>query len=193
MKNKSFWILCFLLFVISVSAQKKESEKFWERLSSLCGKSFEGEIKNGGKPEDGFSGKRLVMQMLSCENNQIKIPFYVGEDKSRTWIITRDNEGLLSLRHEHRKSDGVMDEITNYGGKSTNQGLEHLQIFPANTLTASMLPAAAANVWFLGLDEKSFSYSLQRMGQQRIFTVAFDLQTPIEFDDRPWGYTNNSK
>lgn len=193
MKNKSFWILCFLLFVISVSAQKKESEKFWERLSSLCGKSFEGVIKSGGNPQDGFSGKRLVMQVLSCEENQIKIPFYVGEDKSRTWIISKEEEGLLSLRHEHRKSDGGDDELTNYGGKSTNHGLAHLQVFPANTLTTSMLPPAATNVWFLGLDENSFSYSLQRMGQNRVFTVVFDLLSPIEFNDRPWGSTNNSK
>jgi len=49
-----------------------------------CGKTYEGTITSGANPQDAFAGKRLLMHVLSCKDNQLLIPFNVGEDRSRT-------------------------------------------------------------------------------------------------------------
>jgi hypothetical protein len=35
------------------------------------------------------------MKIETCTDTEIRISFRVGEDKSRTWIITLDEKGLL--------------------------------------------------------------------------------------------------
>lgn len=159
---------------------KKEIEKH-------CGKAYEGVITAGAQEGDGFTGERLVMQVLSCEENQIKIPFYVGEDQSRTWILTFENN-RIELKHDHRNPDGSDEEVTMYGGTSTNVGHADLQIFPADQETCAMIDYACHNVWWMTIDETSFSYNLRRIGSDRVFTVEFDLTNPIEFDKKPWGW-----
>lgn len=186
--RKILFLFSFFLFSGLFTAQNKNSEKFFDKLSSLCGKSFEGEVVSGAKEGDGFTGKKLVMQVLSCEDDRLRIPFYVEDNQSRTWVIIKDQSGRLELRHDHRIEDGSEDKITQYGGKSTNYGFENQQIFPADLQTADLIGYASGNIWWLGLDEKSFTYNLRRIGQDRLFSVRFDLTNPIEFNERPWGW-----
>ena len=40
----------------------------------------------------------------------------VGEDRSRTWIVSVLSDGRLRLKHDHRHEDGEPDAITMYGG-----------------------------------------------------------------------------
>lgn len=170
--------------------EKTESQKFWDNLKKHCGKSYEGNIVEGGREGDGFTGNRLVMQVLSCEENEIKIPFYVGEDKSRTWVLTKDNQHLIKLKHDHRHQDGTEDKVTQYGGTNPNHGFENLQMFPADSETAERISYASTNVWWITLDENTFTYNLRRIGSDRVFSVSFDVKKPIVFNERPWGWKN---
>jgi hypothetical protein len=179
-------ILLFFASTHSFAQSPTPSLVFWDNLKKHCGKSYEGEIISGAD-NDTFKGKTLKMQVLSCENNVIKIPFYVGEDKSRTWFFTLIDNKIL-LKHDHRHEDGSSDKITMYGGKSTNVGQLDLQVFPADDETALMLPQAAANVWWVGLKDDSFTYNLRRIGSERYFSVKFNLAKPIILDWRPWGW-----
>ena len=52
-------------------------------------------------PNDAFAGKKLVARFAQCTTDEIRIPFAVGKDQSRTWIISKDSDGLL-LKHDHR-------------------------------------------------------------------------------------------
>ena len=52
------------------------STLFWDKLSGFCGMAFEGKVTEGAD-NDTFRGKKMVMHVKSCENNQIKIPFFV--------------------------------------------------------------------------------------------------------------------
>src|SRR5690554_1930385 len=121
--------ILFILLIVShfgFSQAETGSEQFWEKLKSYCGQSFEGEITAGGSADDSFTGKKLVMHLRSCEENRIRIPFFVGDDKSRTWVLT-SNDNILTLKHDHRLEDGSEDKVTQYGGTSTNTGLPGIQ------------------------------------------------------------------
>jgi hypothetical protein len=184
--KKQILILYALLVVISASAQKSGQNIFWDTLSSHCGKSFEGTITSEGK-NDGFEGKQLVMHVKKCSVNELKIPFFVGEDKSRTWVLTKQEDGIL-LKHDHRKADGTPEELTMYGGKATNWGTANMQFFPADQETSNMLPRATFNVWWMTVDNTSFSYNLRVVNTERIFTVVFDLTKEVETPEDPWGW-----
>ena len=179
-------VIFALLLTVSISAQKRSQDIFWETLSSHCGKSYEGKITSEGKNE-GFDGERLVMHVKKCSDNELKIPFFVGDDKSRTWILTKHEDGTL-LKHDHRNEDGTPEELTMYGGKGTNLGNANMQFFPADQETSDMLPRATFNVWWMTVDETSFSYNLRIINSDRIFTVVFDLTKEVESPGDPWGW-----
>ena len=67
-----------------------------------------------------FTGQRLVMDVRQCTDDEIRIPFHVGKDRSRTWVISRTATGLR-LKHDHRHEDGTSDALTMYGGDSRGQ------------------------------------------------------------------------
>ncbi|MFN3755415.1 MAG: hypothetical protein ACK4RM_00525 [Flavobacterium sp.] len=177
-----------ILFINLTFAQETKlgSELFWSQLQKFCGSSFEGTITEGPANDD-FRGKKLVMHVKSCEPNRIRIPFFVGEDKSRTWILTLKN-GLITLKHDHRHEDGSEDNITQYGGTNTNSGLSNLQMFPADPQTCELIGYACANLWWITINETSFTYNLMRIGSERRFTVTFDLTKMVENPSAPWGW-----
>lgn len=180
-----FFLLAFLMLFQSGMAQEMPgSLQFWENLKSHCGKAYEGELLTSGNED--FAGKKLVMHVRSCQDNTILIPFFVGEDRSRTWVLTLQDD-LIKLKHDHRHEDGSEDDITQYGGTSTNTGLANIQFFPADQETADLIAYASTNVWWITLDDTSFSYNLRRMGSDRLFTVKFDLTKEIATPAAPWG------
>ena len=179
-----FCIVC--ITSISIGQDKNEVDQFWSSLQSLCNTSYEGTLL---LPENDpqFAGKKLVMHVRSCNDSEIKIPFFVGNDRSRTWVFTKKNNRIL-LKHDHRHEDGSEDEITMYGGMTTNAGQAGLQVFPADAETQAMIPAASGNVWWVTLDKTTFTYNLRRLGTERIFTISFDLSKPVKNPEAPWGW-----
>ena len=141
---------------------------FWEELSRLCGSRFEGYSSFPPDPDHSLAGKLLVATVETCTADEIRIPFAVGEDRSRTWILTR-SAGGLSLEHDHRHEDGSPDEITMYGGWATGRGTALSQSFAADEHTRDLIPEAATNVWTLSLapDGASLTYALARHSQPR--------------------------
>ncbi len=182
--------LLYFLFLIPVNflaQEKAPSEKFWAQLETHCGKAYEGEIISGGVAGDGFTGKKLVMHVRSCDKNDIRIPFFVGDDKSRTWVLHKNADQILRLKHDHRNPDGTEEKSTQYGGTSSNVGVENLQMFPADAYTAQLIPKAATNIWWFTIDNEVFTYNLRRVGSDRLFTVKFDLTKTIATPTAPWG------
>jgi hypothetical protein len=183
---KYLLILAFLGFGFHTNAQEiSNSDKFWATLSAHCGKSYEGKLVTPDS-DPRFAG-RLVMHVRNCDETTLRIPFFVGDDLSRTWVLTKEN-GLIQLKHDHRHEDGSEDKVTQYGGMASNTGTPKVQFFPADQFTADMLPAAVGNVWWMTVDETSFTYNLKRLGGESQFTVKFDLTNPIETPPAPWGW-----
>jgi hypothetical protein len=171
-------------------AVEAPKDRFFASLSSLCGKAFEGRIASPPVEADAaFAGKRLVMHVRGCTAGEIRIPFHVGEDRSRTWVVTRTGAGLR-LKHDHRHSDGSEDRLTQYGGDSIGAGTARRQEFPADDFSKALftrenIPASTANVWAMEVDGRTFAYELRRPG--RFFRVEFDLARPVAAPPPPWG------
>jgi len=178
-------LLAMCFFYVNAQ-QQNPADQFWEKLKGYCGKSFEGQLKEGMSHPD-FSGKKMVMHVRSCEENRIRIPFFVGDDKSRTWVLTK-KDGVITLKHDHRHQDGSEEEITQYGGTATNAGFADLQVFPADQETATRIGYASGNVWWITLKEGIFSYNLKRIGSDREISVLFDLTQEKETPGAPWGW-----
>lgn len=154
-------------------------QAFFSELSKLCGKSFRGVAVFPADGKDPFAGKELTMHVRECSDKIIRIPFHVGEDKSRTWVFTQMEEGL-QLKHDHRHEDGTPDEVTMYGGIAMDTDDASTMRFPADAHTAQLIPAASTNEWnvVLSPDGRTFSYILKRDNQLR-FQADFDLTKPI--------------
>jgi hypothetical protein len=164
-------------------------DQFWQKLKEHCGKAFEGTVTSGATANDGFSGKRLVMHVLSCSEDQLLIPFNVGENRSRTWILTKVKD-RIELKHDHRHEDGKNDTVTMYGGTTTNSGLPGIAVFPADQMTIKTIPTAATNVWWMTINNTTFTYNLRRIGSDRLFTVTFDITKPVDKPLPSWGWEN---
>jgi hypothetical protein len=163
-------------------------EMFWNKLKTLCGQAFRGEVIEAPANDTVFRNKELFLHLRSCEENRVRLPFVVGSNRSRTFILTRSNSGI-QFKHDHRHSDGVPDSITMYGGITSNSGSANIQFFPADQHTVNILPAAAGNVWWMEIvDGKYISYNLRRMGTDRVFTVRFDITQPVTPPEAPWGW-----
>lgn len=164
-----------------------EQAGFWDALQSICGQAFMGTLTENDPPSPDFDGKELIMHVRECSDEEIRVPFFVGDDRSRTWVFTPTVSGLR-LKHDHRHADGSEDDVTQYGGDTAEVGSATSQAFPADAFTAELVPAAANNTWTVELiPGQLFAYQLRREGTERRFRVEFDLSRPVDAPPPPWG------
>jgi hypothetical protein len=170
------------------------ADLFLKRLATHCGEAFEGRIiaNEPAMPDDPFDGKTLVMHVRECSSLEVKVPFHVGDDHSRTWVLTRTEDGLR-LKHDHRHEDGTDDAVTMYGGDTAAPGSAARQEFPVDDYSIEMfrregLDVSVTNVWAMEIEPgKRFLYELARPGG-RLFQVEFDLAQPVPTPPTPWGH-----
>lgn len=161
---------------------------FWKELQKLCGKAFAGSVAAAPADDTTFKDKALVMHVRACEKDRIRIPFMVGDDRSRTWVLTRKGD-RIELRHDHRHEDGKPDAVTMYGGWTVSDGMATRQMFPADQKTVDVIAAAATNVWWIDLvPGQHYTYNLRRMGSERYFSIKFDLTKEIKAPPPPRGW-----
>lgn len=157
-------------------------DAFLARLNALCGQSFEGRVVTTDPADDDFRNNRLVMQVRDCAPNEVGIPFAVGEDRSRRWIITRTDG--LRLKHDHRDPAGVIHGYHMYGGDTANAGSAERQEFPVDRESIDQFIKGGAqvsttNVWAVEVHPgRMFAYELRRPGG-RFMRVEFDLTKPL--------------
>lgn len=163
-----------------------------EGLSVHCGEAFEGEITSAPDERDAdFAGERLVMHVRECFDDEVRVPFHVGDDHSRTWLITRLDDGRLRLKHDHRYEDGSEHTLTQYGGESVAPPVSARVEFPADEFSRELfvredIPVSIDNVWIMEVTDTTFTYTLTR--PNRFFEVTFDLTNPVETPPTPWGW-----
>ncbi|SKB74821.1 hypothetical protein [Daejeonella lutea] len=169
--------LTIILLLLGTNSLAQANKTFFNELKSRKGKTFHGRViyMPDTVTKNDFWGKNLQFT-VSKVNNEIRMPFIVGENRSRTWVLRKTPDGL-ELKHDHRHEDGKPDTITNYGGTADKILSSDLtQYFPADKFTAALIPAAAGNRWTLqfSADKKKFFYILERDNILR-FKAEFSL------------------
>ena len=185
-------LLAFALLATAGCATPRTAPNFLASIfEGTCGQAFEGRIVSPPVPADAsFAGKRLVMHVRECSPDEVRIPFHVGDDRSRTWVISRTPTGYR-LKHDHRHEDGSEDTVTHYGGDTVAAGTMNRKEFPADAFSKALFvrednAPGVANVWAVEiLPQRMFAYELRRPG--RFFRVEFDLTRPVDPPPPPWG------
>lgn len=163
--------------------------QFFDAIARRCGEAFGGRLVSTDAADADMARQSMVMHISRCTADEIRIPFHVGDNRSRTWVLTRTTQGLR-LKHDHRHADGSADAITQYGGDSVNPGSATRQEFPADAqsialFTANAMQVSNGNVWAVEVDDNRFAYELRRQG--RWFRVEFDLTQALAPPPAAWG------
>jgi hypothetical protein len=170
----------------TTQAVSPERLAFYDALLSLCAHAYEGIVLHAPPTDEAFTGRRLVMHVTECSETEIRIPFHVGEDRSRTWVVRRLGHSL-ELKHVHRHQDGTESSNTNYGGTTTAHGTPHRQEFPADAVSIAAVPARASQWWFLEhYPGRAFAYGLFREGTGMLYRIEFDLTTVVSPPPPAW-------
>ena len=186
--------LAMLLSACAARPADDPQSRFMARLGELCGEAFAGRLVTSDPADADMAAKPMVMHVASCTADEIRIPFHVGEDRSRTWVITRTGQGLR-LKHDHRHEDGRPDAVTMYGGVTAGPGTARRQEFVVDAesialFQANALPKSVTNVWAMEADDAMFAYELRRAPpNDRFFRVEFDLTPPVAPPPLPWGWS----
>ncbi len=170
------------------------ADAFLAALRTHCGQAFAGRVvvDTPASANDTFAGKPLVMHVRECGADTTRVPFHVGDDHSRTWVLTRTATGLR-LKHDHRHEDGTSDKVTMYGGDTATAGTAQRQAFPVDAesiaiFNANGLTASVTNTWAMEVEPgRRFLDELSRPNG-RLFQVEFDLSRPLPLPPAPWGH-----
>lgn len=191
-------------------------DAFFEALSTHCGKAYAGKLVSEDAADADFVGAAMVMHVSECSDTRIAVPFHVGIpdengalewDRSRTWVITRIQDGPqstgLRLKHDHRHADGEEDALTQYGGDTADEGTARTQSFPVDQFSIDMFnaqgyDASVTNVWSVEVDPAGteggqYVYQLKRTveggaAEPRLFRVEFGLDEEVEAPPPAWGH-----
>jgi hypothetical protein len=177
--------LAFALLVSGCATPQdtaQPADQFFQRLSSLCGKSFNGKMSAGDASDASFATAKMQAHVRTCTAREVQISFDVGEDKSRTWIVTRTDSGLR-LKHRHMLKDGAEDPVSQYGGDTAQPGTTARQEFPVDDYSKMMFTkegrtVSNTNVWAFEIEpQRTLTYELAR--PNRLFRVSFDVANPV--------------
>ncbi|MEM7639422.1 MAG: hypothetical protein AAF269_10180 [Pseudomonadota bacterium] len=167
------------------------SAEYFERLTQLCdGQAYAGRLVSNDEADADFQNIEMTIGPASCTGLMVRIPFRVGEDRSRTWEVTRTTDGIR-LKHDHRHRDGTEDVLTQYGGDSDDSVTSGRHDFPADQETKDLfiregIEVSTQNTWSVEIEPgQLFAYQMSR--PNRLFRVEFDLTEATDLPPPPWG------
>jgi len=155
---------------------------FMANLRGLCGHSYAGHVAQSEAVDASYRDLPMTMGPVACSVREVRIPYAIGPDASRTWVISREGRGLR-LRHLHQPADGSVDPVSDYGGVTTTAGTAESQDFPIDAASKALvtrqgLMSSVDNVWTVEVHPgASFAYVLRR--PDRHLRVEFDLTRPL--------------
>ncbi len=159
---------------VPADEMQSDHQAFVNNLIALCGETFIGEATYPDDTDLVLVGTELRAQITECDDRMVRIELIRGGDYWHTaWVLEMRGEGL-HLYHDHLGDVRTMDDLGEddshgYGGYADHRGSDIRQHFPADDVTAEMIPEAATNVWMMELDLENdrFIYYLERHDQPR--------------------------
>lgn len=149
-------------------------QAFVNNLNALCGETFVGEATYPDDTDLVLVGTELRTHLSECNDQMVRIELIRdGDYWHGAWVLEMRDEGL-HLFHDHLGEVRTMDDLGEgdyhgYGGFADTRGSDIRQHFPADDITAEIIPEAATNVWMMELDLENdrFIYYLERHDQPR--------------------------
>lgn len=172
------------------TAKNNAQMEFMAAFEPYCGKAYAAKVVHDSLPSEAWQ-KPLVVHIRDCEEGVIRMPLHVGEDRSRTWVLTL-HEDFIDFQHIHLHEDGSPDTVSPYGGQTSDAGTATAQSFPADEASKALflangLDVSVDNTWSISFpDNQTMGYRLSRPG--RLFEVHVDLSQPIPLPPPAWGY-----
>lgn len=177
---------------LPANAEANAAAAFFARLSALCGQAFPGRLAVFDESDTQAFAGAIVMHVRECSADTVRIPLHVGQDRSRTWVVTLRGE-RLRLKHDHRHADGSEESAVKYGGDTVAPGEASRQEFPVDAESRALFESegrlvSMQNTWAMDLVPGTrFAYELRR--PNRHFRIEFDLSRPLPPPPPPWGAT----
>ncbi len=191
----SFPRICFPIIAAFLTAglftgcatlpSKQSEEDFLKQYEPYLGHAYAGRsvLVDLGEnhPLDGAS---LLMMPEAGGPGEVRIRFFVNDDRSRTWILRQTGRGL-HLSHDHRREDGSEYPQNFYGGYADGRGDARKQFFPADERTIRDRPIREINLWSkeFDLENGRYLYRLRLRGELR-YEAEFDLTNPLPLPER---------
>jgi len=154
---------------------------FFDALSERCGEEYPGRAIIAPETDLTFRPAYLAMQIASCTDSQIRIPFIVDGDASRTWVLTLDDDGLL-FTHEHLLDGDTLSSNSGWGGRApAGSGTALFQHFPDHRWAPDRVPEENRSHWRMRIDPDhgQFVYYLDR-GTVPAYRLVFHMgQDPL--------------
>ena len=160
-------------------------EAFLANLAQHCNNAYHGVITQRPDTDTLFQGDEiLTVDFRRCEPNRLELPFHVGDNRSRTWVLTRTTVGI-DLRHDHRHPDGTPEPGTStwYGAHTAAEGSGQRQEFLRPGTQAGAVTGWAIEI----VPNERYTYGTIRNGEW-VYRLDFDLTTPVERPPAPWGH-----
>ena len=169
------------------AAYQTSQAAFWQELLDRCGSAYAGRATLAPEGDTVVAGRDLVMHVMECGEDEIRVPFHVGENRSRTWVLRRFDSSL-ALAHDHRHEDGTPESNSGYGGETVVPGTPRSQAFPADRPTGELEHPDGTSVWTMEFESGDrFVYGFHRTGTDRRYRIEFDLAETVPTPPAPWG------
>jgi hypothetical protein len=175
----------------STAAGISAQQAFMQAFQPYCGKAYQARIIQDSAPSPAWDHP-LVVHIRDCEGDVIRMPLHVGEDRSRTWVLTLHSDHI-DFQHIHLHEDGSPDAVSPYGGQTLDAGSATQQSFPVDEASKTLfmangLDVSVTNTWTIDFPaSQTMRYQLSRPG--RLFEVQVDLSQPVSLPPPAWGYT----
>lgn len=158
-------------------------QAFFDQMAARCGDEYPGRAVIAPESDPTFRPAFLGMRIESCTETQIRIPFLVDGDESRTWVLTLE-DGDLVFTHEHMLEGDTLSSNSGWGGRAeAGTGTALFQHFPDHRWDPERVPQENRSHWRMRLDPDhgQFVYYLDRgivpayrlvfhMGQDRLLS-----------------------
>jgi hypothetical protein len=146
------------------AAAASPQRAFFEEIAARCGDEYPGRAVIAPETDDTFRPAFLAMRIESCTEEEIRIPFIVDGDESRTWVLTMDG-GDLVFTHEHMLEGDTLSSNSGWGGRAAaGTGAAHFQHFPDHRWDPATVPEERRSHWRMRVDPDhgQFVYYLDR-------------------------------
>ena len=157
-----------------------DHEAFFSNLSEQCGSTYSGSstYPEASEEDHPLVGTELRVEINECSDTHVRMDLIRdGDYWHGAWVVEKREEGL-HLFHDHLGEVRTDDELGEedyhgYGGYADDSGGPLTQYFPADEVTAEMIPAASSNVWMISLqpEDNQLIYYLERNDVPRFRAV----------------------